>query len=198
MSRRAGRTKIEGKVVSSRTVYRGPLFHVTTDRVLDPGGIAARRDIVRHRGSVVIMAVEESAKEPRLLLVRQYRHAAKQFLWELPAGGIDAGEDTLLGAKRELLEETGYSAARWQRALFFWPSPGFLDETMTIFLARGLKPGKASPEEDEFIRKRLFPLSSVVRLVLKGAIRDSKTIAGTLWLDRMLRDGALDKTSRRK
>src|SRR5512133_2990384 len=137
------------KVVSSRVAYCGPVFHVTTDYVQEPGGISSRRDVVRHQGSVVIMAVDDTGKEPKVLLARQYRHAAGRYLWELPAGRIDEGEDALTGAKRELIEETGISARQWKRALFFWVSPGFLDETMAVYLATGLKQGEATPEEDE-------------------------------------------------
>jgi ADP-ribose pyrophosphatase len=170
------------KVISSRAAYRGPVFYVTTDRVREPGGILARRDVVRHSGSVVVMAVDDRGAEARVLLARQYRHAAQDYLWELPAGRIDPGESEIAGAKRELMEETGYTAERWERALFFYSSPGFLDETMAVYLATGLKRGKAQPEEDEVIQKRMFPLSQLVRMVRKGAIRDGKTIAGVLWL----------------
>ncbi len=175
------RSKI-AKVVSSRTVYRGPVFQVTTDQVREPGGIRVRRDVVRHRGSIVIMAVDDSRAEPRILLARQYRHAAGDHLWELPAGRIDPGESELSGAKRELIEETGYTAAHWRRVLFYYASPGFLDETMAVYLATGLKRGKAQPEDDEVIRIRMFPLSQLVRMIVKGTIRDGKTIAGVLWL----------------
>jgi ADP-ribose pyrophosphatase len=163
-------------------VYRGPVFYVTTDRVQEPGSIVVRRDVVRHTGSVVIMAVDEGARPPRVLLARQYRHAAQAYLWELPAGRIDPGEAELEGAQRELEEETGYTAARWERALFFYASPGFLDETMAVYLATGLKRGRARPEEDEVIQKRMFPLSQLARMVMKGAIRDGKTISAVLWL----------------
>jgi ADP-ribose pyrophosphatase len=177
---RSGKPKAE--VISSRDVYRGPVFWVTADEVLEPGGVRARRDIVRHTGSVVILAVEESNSEPRVLLVRQYRHAAQQFLWELPAGRNDKDEAELVAAKRELLEETGYTAAKWKRALKFYASPGFLAETMSIYLARSLRPGVAQPEDDERISMRLFPLSDAVRMVISGKILDGKTIAGVLWL----------------
>ncbi len=163
-------------------VYRGPVFQVTTDQVREPGGIQVRRDVVRHSGSIVIMAVDDARAEPRILLARQYRHAAGDYLWELPAGRIDPGESELAGAKRELIEETGYSAAHWRRVLFYYASPGFLDETMAVYLATGLKRGKAQPEDDEVIRIRMFPLSQLVHMIVKGAIRDGKTIAGVLWL----------------
>jgi ADP-ribose pyrophosphatase len=170
------------KVVSSRVVYRGPVFYVTTDRVQEPGGIAARRDVVRHSGSIVIMAVDDTDKNPRVLLARQYRHPADAFLWELPAGRIDPGESEITGAKRELLEETGYTAKHWRPALYFYSSPGFLDETMAIYLATGLKRGKAQPEEDELIKIRMFPLSQLLRMVMTGKIIDGKTISAVLWL----------------
>lgn len=172
----------KAKLLSSRVVYRGPVFSVTTDQVREPSGITARRDMVRHQGSVVVMPVDDSRREPRVLLVRQYRHAAQRYLWELPAGRIDQGESSLAAGKRELLEETGYRARRWQRALRFWASPGFLDETMDLYLASGLTAGAAQPEEDEHIEVCFFPLSKAVSLVRSGAIADAKTIAGILWL----------------
>ena len=172
----------KAKVVSSRVVFRGPVFTVTSDRVREPGGYTARRDIVRHPGSVVIMAVDDSRSEPRVLLARQYRYAVGSVIWELPAGRIDAGENALAAAKLELLEETGYTAERWERALFFYASPGFLDETMAIYYARALRSGKAQPEDDEVIQKRLVPLSAAVRMVMNGRIIDGKTISGVLWL----------------
>ena len=169
------------QVMASRTVFRGPIFHVTSDQIVEPGGIQARRDTVRHQGSVVILAVDESQDEPRVLLVRQYRYPANDYLWELPAGRIDEGESEAAGAKRELREETGYSAAHWKRALFFYPSPGFLSETMALYLATGLKAGESHPDADELITTKFFPLSALVAKAAGGQLRDGKTIAGVLW-----------------
>lgn len=177
------------RLISSRTVYRGPVFYVTTDHVQEPGGVRARRDVIHHTGSVVILAAEESRSVPRVLLERQYRHAAKDFLWELPAGRIDPGENELHAAQRELLEETGYTARRWRRILNFYASPGFVAETMSVFLATGLTAGPAQPEADEIIYKRLVPLPAAVRMATKGTIRDAKTISSILWLDHYLRRG---------
>lgn len=184
----------KAQVVSSKTVYRGPVFSVTTDYVCEPGiEKPLRRDMVRHQGSVVVLAVEESGAEPHVLLARQYRHAAGGPLWELPAGRIDPGESPLTGAKRELLEETGITAREWKHALTFYSSPGFLDETMAVYLARGLTVGAAQPEEDEMIAKRFFPLSRAIQMVMNGAIRDGKTIAAILWYDHDRNSGRFAK-----
>jgi ADP-ribose pyrophosphatase len=175
------------RVLSSKVVYNGKVFKVTSDQITEPTGITARRDVVRHSGSVVVLAVDESGGAPRVLLEKQYRYAARDYLWELPAGRIDAGETALAAGKRELLEETGYRARQWKRALHFYSSPGFLDETMTIFFARELTAGDAQPEDDECIECELIPLSKVVDMILSGKIPDGKTIAGVLWLTESLR-----------
>jgi len=183
MPKSASRKKLnKARVLSSKEVYRGPVFWVTTDDVIEPTGVRVRRDAVRHSGSVVILAVEQSGRNPRVLLEKQYRHTAQSFLYELPAGRIDLREDEQKAAKRELLEETGYSARSWKRVLRFWASPGFVAETMSIYLARDLTPGAAQPEDDEVIEIKLFPLDKAVAMAMNGTIQDAKTIAGVLWL----------------
>lgn len=172
------------RVVSSVLAFEGPVFSVFTDHVQEPDNVRARRDVIRHSGSVVVLAVDESGRIPTVLLERQYRYAADERMWELPAGRIDPGEEQLQAARRELLEETGYTARKWQRALSFYVSPGFLDERMHVFLARGLKSGPPQPEEDERIAVRFFPLPQVVRMATSGKIIDAKTIASILWLEK--------------
>jgi ADP-ribose pyrophosphatase len=179
--------KPKARLISSRTVYRGPVFWVSTDHVQEPGGVKVRRDVIHHSGSVVVLAVDDSPSLPRILLERQYRHAAGDYLWELPAGRIDPGEDELKAAQRELIEETGYRAAHWRRILKFYASPGFVAETMAVYLATGLSEGEAEPEDDEIILKRMLPLRTVLQMILKGTIRDAKTISSVLWLDHVLR-----------
>jgi ADP-ribose pyrophosphatase len=123
------------ELVSSETVYQGPLFRVQHDKLIEPGGKPSERDVIRHNGSVVILAIDssKSKKNPWIVIERQYRHAANQFLWELPAGKLEAGEEALAGAQRELAEETGYSAKKWKPLVEYYASPGFLGESMKVF-----------------------------------------------------------------
>ena len=130
----------------------------------------------------MILAVKEGRSDPKVLLERQYRHAAGRFLYELPAGRIDPGEKELKAAKRELLEETGFAAKKWKRILRFWASPGFVAEAMNLYMASGLIQGNGEPEEDEVIEISFVPLKKAVSMVLRGRIQDAKTIAGVLWL----------------
>jgi len=174
-------------VLSSKVVFQGPLFRVLRDTVIEPTGLRSTRDLVRHNGSVVILAVDTSAskKNPWVVMERQYRHAANQFLWELPAGKLDPGEEPLSGAQRELSEETGYRARKWRPLVSYYPSPGFLGEAMLVYLAEDLYTGEAHPEEDERIELRLVKLSEILKMIEKGAIHDGKTLSAILlyaWL----------------
>jgi ADP-ribose pyrophosphatase len=179
--------KITGRArtLSSKTVYQGKVFWVTTDEVLEPGGIRARRDVVRHNGSVVILAIDarKNPDDPDVMLIRQYRHAAGQFLLELPAGRIEPGEKLMPAAKRELLEETGYRAKKWSRLVQYYASPGFVAESMDILLAEDLvhAPGEGTPDEDEHIEVHPTPLSEAVRLALTGKLHDGKSLIGILF-----------------
>src|SRR6185437_4262303 len=141
------------------------IFTVTMDHALDPDGFEIKRAIVQHPGSAVVMPVDDRR---RVLLVRQYRLPARQYLWELPAGKIDPGETVLQAARRELGEETGYRAKKWQKLGEFYPSPGFLAEKMTIFLATDLTEGKQSPMEDERIDTKWFTSREIDGLIESG------------------------------
>jgi len=177
------------QLLSSETVFQGPLFRVQHDKLIEPGGKPSERDVIRHNGSVVILAIDrsKSRKNPWIVIERQYRHAAGQYLWELPAGKLEAGEDPLEGAKRELAEETGYAAKKWTPLVEYYASPGFLGEQMKVFLADGLVAGDAHPEADEDIDFRLVKLSDVLKMIAKGAIKDGKTLTGVLLYARMTR-----------
>jgi ADP-ribose pyrophosphatase len=183
------------EVLSSKVSYEGPVFRIVTDEVREPGAKPHRRDVVRHNGSVVVFAVDDtkSKRDPLILLERQYRHAAAQYLYEIPAGSLEQGEDPLAGAKRELLEETGYKAKQWSKLVRYYASPGFLGEWMQVFLAEGLTPGDAQPEEDELIELFAVPLSELLREIEAGRILDGKTITATLLYDRVRKQRQRDE-----
>lgn len=177
------------QLLSSEVVFQCPLFRIVHDKLIEPGGRPSERDIIRHNGSVVILAIDssKSKRDPWIVLERQYRHAANQYLWELPAGKLDAGEESLAGAKRELAEETGYSAKKWKPLVTYYASPGFLGESMIVFQAEGLVAGDARPEEDEKIEFRLVKLNEVLKMIDKGEIKDGKTLTSVLLYSRKTR-----------
>jgi ADP-ribose diphosphatase len=180
-SRKAGRPV--AKILRSEIIYEGPVFGVRRDEVLEPGGVRTVREVITHPGSVVVLPV---LPDGRILLIRQYRHATRQFLWELVAGRIDSGENVRQAAARELIEETGYRAERFRVFLDVFPTPGFLEERMYILLAEQLTPGEAQPEEDEKITAKAFAPDALERMIRQNELRDAKSIAGLLYYFRFL------------
>jgi ADP-ribose pyrophosphatase len=177
------------RVLSSKEVFAGPLFCVKRDEIEEPTGKKVLRDVIRHNGSAVILAIDDrkSRKDPLVLIERQFRHAAQHYLYEVPAGKMDDGEDHLEAAKRELREETGYSAKKWTKLVRYFASPGFLGEWMQVFLAEDLTPGEAAPEEDESFELQFVPLSELLKLMDAGKILDGKTLISTLYYARWAR-----------
>jgi len=174
------------KIVRSETIYKGPIFGIRRDEVIEPSGVRAMREVVTHPGSVVVLPV---LPDGRILMIRQYRHAAQQYLWELVAGRIDAGERLRQAAARELIEETGYRARKFRIFLDVFPTPGFLEERMFILLAEGLTAGAAEPEEDEKIISRAYNRKQLEEMIRRGKLRDAKSIAGILYYFRFLSSG---------
>jgi len=170
--------KGKAKILKSKMIYKGRVFGVRRDVVLEPGGVRATREVVTHPGSVVVLPV---LQDGRILMIRQYRHATRQYLWELVAGRIDEGETVKEAAARELLEETGYQAKRFSVFLDVFPTPGFLEERMYLLLAEGLTEGEAQPEEDEKIFSRAFRPQELKHMMKRGKLRDAKSIAGLLY-----------------
>jgi ADP-ribose pyrophosphatase len=180
-------------LISSKLAFKGRVFSVVTDKVEEPGGNINIRDIIRHNGSVVMLAVDESKNpgDPDIILERQYRHAAGLTLIELPAGRVEPHEATLAAAKRELIEETGYRAKRWTLLTKYFASPGFLSEWMQIYLARDIRQGAATPEPDENIEVFRLTLSEALALVDANKIHDGKTLVALMLYDRARRSGRL-------
>jgi ADP-ribose pyrophosphatase len=170
-------------VTKSEMIYQGPVFGLRRDQVVEPSGISTVREVITHPGSVVVLPI---LPDKRILLIRQYRHATRQYMWELVAGRIDAGEKPKEAAIRELIEETGYRAKKIKIFLDVFPTPGFLEERMYILLAEGLTAGEATPEEDERITSKAFTRKEIEKMIESNAIRDAKTIAGVLYYLRFL------------
>ena len=165
------------KLISSEKRFESSIFTVTEDVATDPDGFEIKRAIIRHGGSAVIMPIDEKG---RILLVRQYRLPARQFMWELSAGRVDEGEKVLQAAKRELREETGFRAKKWTKLSSFYVSPGFLEEKMTVYVVEDLTAGDTQPMEDERITVKWFKPREVDKMIRDGKIIDAKTMIGFL------------------
>ena len=168
-------------LITSRTAYQGKLLTLKEDQVKLPDGNSATREYVLHQGAAMVIALFDDFS---ILLERQFRFPARAHFLELPAGKIDPGEVPLATARRELLEETGYSAKKWVKLASFYPSPGYVGEKMNLFLALGLTEGKRELMEDERIETRWFSRKEIGEMIHAGKILDGKTIIGYfLWLD---------------
>jgi ADP-ribose diphosphatase len=183
---------LDERLVDSTVLHRGRVLEFRVDTVERADGRRARREVAGHPGAVAIVAVDPAG---RVLLVRQYRHPAGRVLLEIPAGTLDrdpatgATEDPDRAARRELEEETGYRAARWERLVDFWTAPGFATERMSLYLATDLAPageGRLGPDEDEALELVPLPWGEAVAAAERGEVQDAKTLVGLLWLARRL------------
>ncbi len=166
------------KILSSELIFKGRVFDLKRDKVIEPSGVTATREIIEHKGSVVVLPL---LPDGRIVLINQYRYAARQPLWELVAGHKEPDESFEFGAHRELEEEAGYKAGRMRKLLEIFPSPGLLGEKMVIFLADKLRRCAVRPEDDEKITRRIITLREAETWIRTNKIRDSKTIAGILY-----------------
>ncbi|MEE9400576.1 MAG: NUDIX hydrolase [Dehalococcoidia bacterium] len=165
------------RTLHTERIYQGRLVGLRVDTVELPSGRKTKREIVEHGGVAAIVAIDS---ENNVLLVRQYRKPVERVLLEIPAGGMEPGEDALVCARRELEEETGFSAERWEELGFFYTSPGFCTEQMHLYLATELRPAKNAADDDENIELVRVPLTSVPELIASGEVCDAKSIAGLL------------------
>ena len=170
--------------VRGESVFRGRLLHVKRDVVRLPDGETAEREYIEHPGAVMILPFLDTGE---LVMERQYRYPLRRDILELPAGKIDAGEATLVCAKRELLEETGYVASSWRYVATIHPVVGYSSERIEIFLARGLTHQGANPDHGEHLEVFKLPLDTALEWVREGRITDAKTVAGLFWAERIAR-----------
>jgi len=173
----------KAKILRSEVIFEGKSFGVRRDELIEPTGVQTMREVVTHPGSVVVLPVRLDGK---IVLVRQYRHATGQYLWELVAGRMEKGENPKEGAARELVEETGYRAKKLTVFLDIFPTPGFLEERMYLLLAEGLTAGEAEPEEDEKLIVEAYTRKQLEEMIRSGKMRDAKSIAGLLFYFRFL------------
>ncbi len=175
--------KMPEEIIHSEYLYRGHVVKLRLDQVRLPNKQVVAREIVEHRGAAAIVALDDQA---RVALVRQYRVGAKSETLEIPAGTLEEGEEPARCATRELTEETGFHALKWDDLGYFYSSPGFLTEKMHLFLARELTRGQAAPEADEQIKVELVALDQAVKMIERGEIVDAKTMVGLLRVQRLL------------
>ena len=161
------------RVLESQRIYEGRVLRLDVDKVEEPGGVRATREVVRHQGSVAVLPVHADG---RIVLVRQYRYPVDRFVWEIPAGRIDSGETPLNAARRELEEEVGLSPGRLEALSTYDTSPGFCDEVMHLFRAESLAEVPPRPDDDERIEVATFPVEVAHEMMEAGEIRDAKTL----------------------
>ncbi|MBI3481193.1 MAG: NUDIX hydrolase [Nitrosomonadales bacterium] len=171
--------------LESALVYQGDFMRVHKDRVLLPDGTVSSREYIAHPGAVAVLAILDNGN---LVMERQFRYAPQREFIELPAGKIDHGEDILICAQRELLEETGYVASEWTHLTTVWPCIGYADERMEYFLAQGLTHQERKLDDGEFLEVLELSLPDALDWVMQGKISDSKTIVGLFWLEKKLKD----------
>jgi ADP-ribose pyrophosphatase len=169
--------------IASRRVYDGRVIDLDVDTVRFPNGTVGELEMIRHPGAsaVVPFITDPAGDDPQLLLIRQYRYAAEQYLYEVPAGRLDPGEEPAACARRELREETGCEAERVEHLITIYTTPGFTDERIHLFMAVGLTRGDDAREDDEFIEVETMPLSQALSLIERGVIQDAKTALGVLY-----------------
>jgi len=182
MSKFADREFNEGKVFTETTtersvIYQGRIINVCNDDISLPNGKAAKREYVEHRGGVAVLAIDENGYLP---IVRQFRYPFHKEIWEIPAGKLEVGEDPDEAIRRELTEETGLAAEKFERFAEFYPTVGYSNEIIRLYFATGLTYVGAHPDEDEFLELKYIHIDELYQMCLDGRIKDGKTVLGVL------------------
>lgn len=170
--------------LSSRRVYTGRVINVDIDVVRFPNGSTGEMEMVRHPGAsaVIPFLSDPHSGDPQILLIKQYRYAANEFIYEIPAGKLDGSEDPKVCAARELREETGCTAERIEHLYTFFTTPGFTDERIYAFMATGLSRGEVAHEKDEFMSLETVTLSKALELIKTGELKDAKSALAILYV----------------
>jgi ADP-ribose pyrophosphatase len=171
-------------LLEAETIYEARAFRLCRETATLPNGVTATIDLVHHPGSSAVVPL---LPDNRVVMIKQYRHALRGFLWEIPAGTLDPGEDFLQCARRELIEEAGYQAEDFERITEILPAPGYSDERVQIFLARNLQPAPQRLDEDEVLEVAPLPIGETLAMVKEGRIQDAMTIIGLLLVSARLR-----------
>ncbi|HIU63855.1 MAG TPA: NUDIX hydrolase [Candidatus Avacidaminococcus intestinavium] len=178
------KTALDEKLISTEKIFEGKLLKLDKDMVLLPNGKQATRELIRHPGAAAILAI---TNEQKIIFVEQYRHPVGSVVLEIPAGKIDPGEDPLTCAKRELSEETGFSAKKWHKLTSIATTPGFTDEVIHLYLAKELVYTGQHTDNDEFIEIKSFTLSEIITMISEGLIYDAKTLCALFAYDLNIR-----------
>ena len=179
--------KFEEKTIESELIYDGEILKLRRDKVMTPGGVSYR-EIIEHKGATAVVALDSDNK---IVMVKQYRKAIESALLEIPAGKLDEGEDPLVGAKRELKEETGITADNYKHLTSIFPAAGYSGEKLEIYLATGFHYGEDNPDFDEFLEIEKVHIDELVKMIFEGKIHDSKTLVGVLMTKQMMLEGKL-------
>ena len=165
------------KVHEITSLYNGKIFNVALEKVTLPNGVTKDREVIRHPGAAAMVPLLDDGN---VVLVKQYRHAVNNYLWEIPAGTLEPDEEPMACAERELVEETGYEATNFDKLTEILPAPGYTDEHIHIFLATGLTLAEQRLEDDEVLTVRPTPFDKAIEMIKTGEIQDAKTIVGLL------------------
>ena len=172
-------------IINSRTtIHQGRVFELVSENITLENGVTTNMEFIHHPGAAAIVPMVD---KDHIILIKQYRNSLREYIWEIPAGTLDAGESMLTCAKRELIEETGYSAENWIQLSEITPVPGYSDERIGLFLAKDMQAAQQNLDQDEILNVHRISFDEAFSMIRNGEIRDSKTISGLFLADNYLK-----------
>ena len=172
-------------ITSRKTIHKGRVYELVSENITLENGVTTDTEFIHHPGATAIVPVVD---DTHILLINQYRHALRKFIWEIPAGTLTPRETAISCARRELTEETGYAAQQWEQLAEITPVPGYSDERIYIYLATDLKPAKQNLDSDEILNVHTLRFEAALNMIRNGEIQDSKTITGLFLADNWLQN----------